>query len=177
VPYLFRDGVAAICSGFSSKYPISSDLENFKGDPISLTARMPFPRPRIHVLQEAEHVAMTESAIKTFDIDQFLHPAHAFQSPQQILKDPDMTLAEKRAVLASWASDACAVEAAPDLRQPPNGPVVTYDEIMDALRTLDGEAAKPSYEKLVMRAMRLKDVFRARGDNDIFLTWPEANNA
>jgi hypothetical protein len=115
---------------------------------------------------------MTEAAIKNFDINQFLHPARAFQSPQQVLKDHDLTLAEKRAVLASWASDACAIEASPVLRQPPNGPVVTFDEIMDALRTLDGEAAKhpPNYERLVTRARRLKDVFRPGGNGDIFAT-------
>jgi hypothetical protein len=115
---------------------------------------------------------MTEAAIKSFDIDQFLHPARAFQTPQQVLKDRDLTIAEKRAVLASWASDACAVEAAPDLRQPPDGPVVTFDEIMDALRALDAEVAKcPSdYERLLTRARRLKDVFRPRGDRDIFFS-------
>ena len=114
---------------------------------------------------------MTQAAIKTFDIDQFLHPARAFQSPSQVVNDPDMTLAEKRAVLASWASDACAVEAAPELRQPPNGPTVTYDEIMDALRMLDGEARKqsPTYERLVTRARRLKGVFRSRDGGDIFV--------
>jgi hypothetical protein len=116
---------------------------------------------------------MTNDATRTFDIDQFLHPARAFQTPAQVLSDPDLTLAEKRAVLASWASDACAVEASPELRQPPNGPIVTYDEIMDALRALDSEAAKrqpPDYEKLVTRARRLKDVFQPRGSRDIFAT-------
>jgi hypothetical protein len=109
---------------------------------------------------------MTHAPIKTFDIDQFLHPARAFQNPGQVVSDPDMTIAEKRAVLASWASDACAVEAAPELRQPPNGPTVTYDEIMDALRMLDGEARNqsPAYERLVTRARRLKTVFRSRGE-------------
>jgi hypothetical protein len=113
---------------------------------------------------------MTEAAIKTFDIGQFLHPARAFQTPQQVLQDADLTLAEKRAVLASWASDACAVEASPDLRQSPDGPVVSFDEIMDALRSLDAEAAKrlPDYERLVTRARRLKDVFRPQGNKDIF---------
>jgi hypothetical protein len=113
---------------------------------------------------------MTTAAIKTFDIDQFLHPERAFQTPTQVLHDRDLTLAEKRAVLASWASDACAVEAAPELRQPPNGPVITYDEIMDALRALDGEARKrpPNYEQLVTRARRLKEVFRPGGTGGIF---------
>lgn len=116
---------------------------------------------------------MTQAAIKTFDIDQFLHPERAFQSPKHVLNDPELTTAEKRAVLASWASDACAVEAAPGLRHPANGPVVTYDEIMDALRMLDKEAAEkrpPNYERLVTRARRLKDVFRPRGSGGIFAT-------
>jgi hypothetical protein len=120
--------------------------------------------------KKVEHMAMSEAAIKTFDIDRFLHPARAFQGLKQVLNDPDLTLAEKRAVLASWASDACAVEAAPELRQPPNGPTVTYDEIMDALRLLDKEVTQrpPNYEKLVTRARRLKDVFSPRGQGDIF---------
>jgi hypothetical protein len=113
---------------------------------------------------------MTESTRKEFDLDQFLHPAKAFQSPTQVVNDPNMTLAEKRAVLASWASDACAIEAAPELRQPPEGPIVKYDEIMDALRMLDGEAAKrpPTYDKLVSRARRVKEIFRPRGSRDVF---------
>jgi hypothetical protein len=76
-----------------------------------------------------------ESAI--FDLDQLLHPAQAFGHPSEVVNDPDLTLNEKRAILASWASDACAVEAAPELRRSPGGPVVRFDDIMDALRGLD----------------------------------------
>ena len=76
--------------------------------------------------------------------------------------DPDMTTQEKRAILASWASDACAVEAAPDLRQAPSAQLVRFDDIMDALKRLDGEAAgKPNYRKLINRADRWKDLYRA----------------
>ena len=57
----------------------------------------------------------------TFDPDDLLHPALAFDHPLDVVHDPDLTLNEKRAILASWASDACAVEAAPALRQTPNG--------------------------------------------------------
>lgn len=53
-----------------------------------------------------------------FDLNELLHPADAFERPSEVLHDPDLTLNEKRAILASWASDACAVEAAPDLRAP-----------------------------------------------------------
>ena len=53
------------------------------------------------------------------DIDNLLHPARAFEHPQRVVNDPDLTLNEKRAILASWASDACSLEAAPALRQVP----------------------------------------------------------
>ncbi len=53
-----------------------------------------------------------------------------------------MTVAEKRSVLASWASDACAIESNPTLRASATGNVVSYDDIIDALQSLDaGESA------------------------------------
>ena len=48
---------------------------------------------------------------KQFDLDELLHPAQAFDHPRDVVNDADLTLGEKRAILASWASDACAVEA------------------------------------------------------------------
>lgn len=74
-----------------------------------------------------------------FDLDDLLHPAQAFEHPSAVVNDPDLTLNEKRAILASWASDACAVEAAPALRQGPNGKHVAFDDVMEALRSLDEE--------------------------------------
>jgi hypothetical protein len=76
-----------------------------------------------------------------FDLEALLHPAQAFAHPLAVVNDPDLTLNEKRAILASWASDACAVEAAPELRQPPGGRIIGFEEIMDALRMLDEQAA------------------------------------
>src|SRR5688572_16555566 len=75
-----------------------------------------------------------------FELDQILHPAAVFSHPRDVLNDPDLTKQEKRAILSSWASDACAVESAPSLRQPPGGPApVSFDDIVDALRSLDDE--------------------------------------
>jgi hypothetical protein len=72
------------------------------------------------------------------EFDDLLHPAHAFEHPRDVVNDRDLTINEKRAILASWASDACAVEAVPALRRPPGtGQVVAVDEILDALRALD----------------------------------------
>jgi len=76
-----------------------------------------------------------------FDLDALLHPAGAFAHPMDVVRDRDLSLSEKRAILASWASDACAVEAAPELRSAPGGKLVHWDDIMDALRLLDAQAA------------------------------------
>ena len=43
------------------------------------------------------------------DLNALLHPAQAFSHPSDVVTDPDLTLNEKRAILASWASDACAI--------------------------------------------------------------------
>ena len=107
---------------------------------------------------------MTETANrKEFDLDHLLHPAGAFRTPMDVVADPDLTMHEKRAILASWASDACAVEAAPDLRRPSSGPPVRFDDIMDALRELDGQVAeRPQYGKFISRARRWKDLYHGK---------------
>jgi hypothetical protein len=73
-----------------------------------------------------------------------------------VVRDPDLTLNEKRAILASWASDACAIEAAPALRANVSGSVVRWDDVMDALRILDREAENygkplPHYKRVFAR--------------------------
>ena len=71
-------------------------------------------------------------------LDRLLFPALHFNHPDEVVGDRTLDIQEKRAILASWASDACAVESMPALRKPP-GDVspVTFDAIMDALRRLD----------------------------------------
>ena len=64
------------------------------------------------------------------DLDNLLHPAQAFEHPSQVVNDPDLTLNEKRAILASWASDACAIEAAPSLRRALTGFVLSAAVIL-----------------------------------------------
>jgi hypothetical protein len=79
-----------------------------------------------------------DSPADCLDMDRLLHPAQAFEHPSNVVHDPDLTLNEKRAILAAWASDACAIEAAPGLRHAPGGKgPVRFDDVMDALRTLD----------------------------------------
>lgn len=93
-----------------------------------------------------------------FDLDELLHPAAAFEHPQQVVHDPDLTLNEKRAILASWASDACAVEAAPALRHGANGKHVAFDEIMEALRSLDEEARAGEGRAKYKKRLRISEV-------------------
>jgi hypothetical protein len=94
----------------------------------------------------------------SFDLNNLLHPAQAFSHPADVVDDPDLTLNEKRAILASWASDACAVESVPALRRAPSkaGRPVAFDDVMDALRALDTHAAEASNRyRRVTRKRRL----------------------
>jgi hypothetical protein len=61
-----------------------------------------------------------------------------YQGPSDVIRNPHLSVSEKKAILSSWASDACAVESHPALRKPPGlmAPVL-YREIMDALLLLD----------------------------------------
>ena len=97
-----------------------------------------------------------DEVLGEWDLNELLHPAQAFKSPSAVLEDPDLTVNEKRAILASWASDACAVEAAPDLRAAPAGRVVRFDEIMEALRALDKEVNGATYRRVLRRQRILR---------------------
>ena len=44
-----------------------------------------------------------------FDFQALLHPGTVFEHPKDVVAHPDLTLAEKRAILASWAPDASAI--------------------------------------------------------------------
>jgi hypothetical protein len=89
------------------------------------------------------------------ELDDLLHPAQAFEHPSHVVSDPDLTLNEKRAIVASWASDACAVEAVPSLRRPPGAKApVSVDEVMEALRALDRQIAQQSDGARYRRALR-----------------------
>jgi hypothetical protein len=76
-------------------------------------------------------------------LDRLLAPTRHFRHPDDVLTDATLNLQEKRAILSSWASDACAVESMPALRRPPGmGEPVTFDQVMDALRKLDAASSR-----------------------------------
>jgi hypothetical protein len=79
------------------------------------------------------------------DLDALLHPARAYKHPRDVVADDDLTLYEKRAILSSWASDACAVQDYPELRDACGVVPVKFDDIMDALHDLDREFGRRIY--------------------------------
>jgi hypothetical protein len=92
-----------------------------------------------------------------FDFDYLLHPGTKFEHPRDVVSHSGLTLAEKRAILASWASDASAIASCPSLRAPEGLKApVTVDEILEALCTLDGGPRHPPGGK----PMRLRSTER-----------------
>lgn len=92
-----------------------------------------------------------------FDLNSLIHPGTAFEHPRDVVAHRSLDLAEKRAILASWASDASAIASCPALRAPEGLKApVTIDEILEALRALDEGPRHPPGGK----PMRLKSVER-----------------
>jgi hypothetical protein len=82
------------------------------------------------------------------EIERLVQPARHFRHPRDVVQDATLTTAEKRAILSSWASDACVIESMPALRQiPASGRVVKFDEVIDALQELDGKAGDIGMEE------------------------------
>ena len=94
---------------------------------------------------------------KIFDLDSLLHPGAPFEHPRDVVSHPSLSLAEKRAILASWASDASAIASCPSLRAPEGLKApVSIDDILEALRALDEGPRHPPGGK----PMRLRSVER-----------------
>lgn len=65
----------------------------------------------------------------------FIAPWHS--CPSDVVRDPSLCVAEKRAILADWASDARAPANLPTYRQLDDGTLVQVGEILEALNALD----------------------------------------
>lgn len=58
--------------------------------------------------------------------------------PIDVVRAPSLSVDDKRAILAAWASDFYAVDSKPALRQVPGTPEpVPIDEVQSALKELD----------------------------------------
>jgi hypothetical protein len=92
-----------------------------------------------------------------FDFDYLLHPGTKFEHPRDVVCHSDLTLAEKRAILASSASDASAIASCPSLRAPEGlKATVSIDGVLQALCALDGGPRHPPGGK----PMRLRSTER-----------------
>jgi hypothetical protein len=92
-----------------------------------------------------------------------------FAHPDEVLSDGELNIEDKRALLASWVSDAFSIENSPSLRQLKNGAVVRVDDIMEALKSLDEprrEAAFAISQSFARRASRPMARRRNRSPQD-----------
>ncbi|WP_426420929.1 hypothetical protein [Bradyrhizobium genosp. A] len=99
----------------------------------------------------------TASDDNIVDFNSFLHPGTAFEHPRDVVAHAGLSLSEKRAILASWASDASAIASCPSLRAPEGLKApVTIDEILETLCALDEGPRHPPGGK----PMRLRSIAR-----------------
>ncbi len=90
-------------------------------------------------LKPARDPSASSRAVKAHGHDDALETEFLpFSDPQEVLAHPALDTSDKRAILASWASDACAVVNLPNWRKlPGTGALVALDDILDALQALD----------------------------------------
>src|ERR1700756_5030437 len=89
------------------------------------------------------------------NVEPSFHPVSHYGSPDDVLDDAKLSTEEKRLILSSWASDMYAGESHPALREIPGIPHrVRLDDILAALKQLDGENDPPPRGGLAMRLPR-----------------------
>jgi hypothetical protein len=121
--------------------------------------------PRLHqpfVSTGKEHqgdATMTDTNTPSAINLPIFHPAAHYNSPDDVLNDRALSVAEKRIILSSWASDMYAVDSCPALRDVPGiGHSIRLADILFALRQLDSEDDPPPCGGA---AMRLRWPYRA----------------
>jgi hypothetical protein len=78
------------------------------------------------------------------DLNAILQPGSVYDHPRDVMADMRLSTGEKRAILASWASDAAAVASNPAFREVPGSHrTVTIDEVLEALSELDHGPKQP----------------------------------
>jgi hypothetical protein len=96
---------------------------------------------------------MNDHVDNVVDLNAILHPGSVYDHPRDV-RDAKLSISEKRAILASWASNAAAVTTNPALREIPGSRrIVTVDEVLEALAALDGElpGGRPNRLKSISR--------------------------
>ncbi len=69
-------------------------------------------------------------------------PLFSYRHPFEVARHPTLEPEVKRAILASWASDAAAIPSQPAWRQPPGFDRPTpVDDVFEALRMVDRQQA------------------------------------
>jgi len=87
---------------------------------------------------------MIDHTDNVVDLNAILHPGSVYDHPHDVVADTTLSIGEKRAILASWASDAAAVASNPAFRElPGSNRVVTIDEVLEALSALDHRPKGP----------------------------------
>jgi len=77
-------------------------------------------------------------------LDVLFRPAAHYDSPDAVLNDNELSDAEKRVILSSWASDIYTVDSCPWLREVPGiAQPIRLKDILAALRRLDPEDDDP----------------------------------
>ena len=99
------------------------------------------------------------------------HPVSHFDLPGDVVHDKALSVAEKRAILSSWASDIYAVESNPAFREVPGiARPLRLDAILAALRSLDADDDPPPRGGAVMpfpRPVRSTDIVARKR-----ISWP-----
>ncbi len=87
---------------------------------------------------------MIDHADNVIDLNAILHPGSVYDHPRDVVADQTISIGEKRAILASWASDAAAVASNPAVRGLPwSRHLVTIDEVFESLSALDHNPKGP----------------------------------
>ena len=98
-------------------------------------------------------------------------PCDVFRHPREVLAHPQLTSGEKRAILASWASDACTVENSPGLRclTGCRAEPVPVDAVLAALAQPDRRTDAPRAKQCAPRGLSKLHRYvhpRRRDDDD-----------
>lgn len=123
---------------------------------------------------------VVSATLKSSALDPFealIAPGDLFRHPREVLAHPGLTVAEKRAILASWASDAHALDSCPALRCLPGcrSEPVPVEAVLTALAELDAgddasgrrpTVSSPPAKRRQLRFSNVRDAIRARRRDD-----------